>query len=507
MILNELTAFILAFFTTASADITADCVALSESNLAADIRIVHSRPVRVREDLPAFCQISGKIDPNIGFEARFPLTEWNGKYFQAGCGGFCGRVLPDRETHSNAINHALRRGYATITTDGGHEGETIGDASWADNPEVERVYASEVLPRTQAAAHRLIKHLYGREPDYSYFSGCSNGGRLGAKAAQDYPNLFDGIIAGCPVLNLSENGGIFGSWVMQANLDQHGELILDDRFAAKLPMLEANALKQCDGLDGTLDGAIQKPAECAVSLDAIADCAGDNNSSCMTLPEKRVVRKLYQGAVNARGEQLFYGVPPGSERYWGAWYLGSKEKSAVGTLLAEGFLPYLGFTEDPENYSALDFDFDSDVKKLAAQGALLDALNPDLRAFQKAGGKLIMWHGQADPLVLPAQSEAYYKAVRAEMGRRQTDSFFRLFMAPGMGHCWELPAALPDRMNMLVALENWVEKGTAPAEITVNELVQGQQDIKTGRTGVLKPYPGLAVYSSPRAEGLNAESQ
>ena len=487
--------FFLALSVFASPDITAGCEVLMERNPIPQVRVVHSVPVRDREDLPAFCQIQGVIDPSIGFEARFPLTEWNGKYYQAGCGGFCGRVLPDRETHSNAINHALRRGYATITTDSGHEGETIGDASWANNPEVEKLYAGEVLPRTHAAAHQLIKDLYGDEPDYSYFSGCSNGGRLAGKAAQDYPNLFDGIISGCPVLNLSINGGVFGAWVMQANRDEHGKAILDDKFVEKLPMLEANALRQCDGLDGDIDGAIQKPEICTVSLDSIPDCVEGNAPSCMTAVEKKVVNMLYQGPVNTRGVSLFYGLPPSSERYWRAWYLGNEENPPVGTLLAEGYLPYLGFAEDPEGYSVMDFDFDRDVGKLATQGALLDALKPDLRAFKKAGGKMIMWHGRADPLVLPGQSVDYYEAVRAEMGQDQVDSFFRLFMVPGMGHCWELPAALPDRMDMLAVLENWVEKGIAPEEVLVSELVQAGQKAQTGRTGILRPYPGMATYS------------
>lgn len=492
MALNEIKSFFVALFASTNPDISAACEDLALQNRFTTMQIEQSRAVTEREDLSAFCQITGSIDPNIGFEARFPLTAWNGKYYQAGCGGFCGRVLPDRETHSNAINHALRRGYATVTTDGGHQGQSIGDASWATNPVAEKTYAREVLPRTHAAAHQLIETLYGHGPEYSYFSGCSNGGRLAGKAVQEYPDLFDGVIAGCPVLNLSHNGGIFGSWVMQANLDANGQPILGTSFKAKLPLLEANALAQCDALDGVVDGAIQKPFACQVSLDPITTCAGDNTSQCLTTEEKSVVRKLYDGAQNSNGEKLFYGAPAGSERYWGFWYLGSDERPAVGTLLAEGFLPYLGFAEDPKNYTALDFNFDTDVSKLVPQSALLDAQNPDLSAFKKAGGKLIMWHGLADPLVLPQQSEAYYQAVRDTMGAAETDAFFRLFLAPGMGHCWELPAALPDRMSMLQALENWVEKGIAPEEVALKEFEKGPQ---TGRHGALKPYPQQAVYS------------
>ena len=203
-----------------SANIKITCDDLDLSALPSNISITKNVVIQNRIGLPDFCQITGLIEPSINFEARFPVSDWNGNYFQAGCGGFCGLVLPERETHSNSINHALRKGYAAITTDSGHSGDHIGDATWAhNNPLAEQVYARDILPITRAAGHELIKLIYGKDPDFSYFSGCSNGGRLGAKAAQEYPNLFDGIIAGCPVLNLSMNGGVFGAWILQANSD------------------------------------------------------------------------------------------------------------------------------------------------------------------------------------------------------------------------------------------------------------------------------------------------
>ena len=140
------------------------CETLAALDLSPKIQITSNKAVSGKSDLPAFCQIQGTIEPHIGFEARFPIGEWNGKYFQAGCGGYCGQILPDRETHSNSINHALRRGYAAITTDGGHQSDSIGDASWASNPEVERIYAGEVIPHTHAAAFQLINEIYERDP-------------------------------------------------------------------------------------------------------------------------------------------------------------------------------------------------------------------------------------------------------------------------------------------------------------------------------------------------------
>ena len=471
------------------------CSNLAESKAFPNIAIATATPLPETETLPAFCQITGKITPNIGFEARYPLIDWNGKFFQAGCGGFCGVVDANRETHSNAINHALRRGYAAITTDGGHEGAHIGDPKWAkDNPAAEKVYAEDVLPFTLKAGHQLIDVFYGQTPEYSYFSGCSNGGRMGAIAAQRFPDLFDGIIFGCPVLNLSLNGGVFGSWVLQANSYGQGGRILDHNFHAKLPLLEANAYAQCDAADGSEDGVIAEPFACQVSLDPIPTCEANNLDSCLTADEKSVVRKWYDGPVDRTGKALFYGMPAGSERYWGFWYLGNETFPGAGTLLADGYGAYLGFPEDPDNFSALDFNFDTDVAGLAEQGRLFDSIDPDLSAFQAAGGKMIMWHGMADPLVLPQQSPAYYETVQAEMGAdSDISSFFRLFMAPGIGHCWELPAALPDQMSMLEALESWVERGTPPDAIPLRARTEGNQTFPSGE---LHPYPQTAIYSN-----------
>lgn len=469
------------------------CANLVSSTDHANFSIASSQSISKTGNLPGFCQITGEIKPSIGFEARFPLTDWNGKYYQAGCGGFCGVVEPNRETQSNAINHALRRGYATMTTDAGHKGQHLGDGSWAlNNPAAELVYAHKTLPLTLQAGHQLIDMLYNDAPKYSYFSGCSNGGRMAAIAAQRYADLFDGIISGCPVLNLSVNGGVFGAWVLQAMTDSQGDKILGPKFTPKLAMLEENSLKQCDAIDGEADRIISEPFTCKVDLDSIPICSGSSQTTCLTPTERRAVQKWYDGPTNSEGVQLFPGMAPGSERYWGYWYLGTDKGPGPGTLLADGYGKYLGFPEDPKDYDALDFNLDTDIPKLAEQGKLYNALDPDLSAFKKAGGKMIMWHGMSDPLVLPNQSPQYYEAVKAAMGQEgDVPSFYRLFMAPGLGHCWEKPANAPDHMNMLEALENWVESDIAPDTI---ELTQYDNSKRVFRKGLLRPYPLTAIY-------------
>lgn len=481
--------FFLIFFTNFL--FSSQCESLNDFH-SSNLIISQASISSLEANLPIFCKITGEIKPNIGFEARFP-TQWNGKFFQTGCGGFCGLVEPDRSTQSNAINHALKKGYATITTNGGHQGKHLGDAAWAkNNLEAEEVYAHKLIPLTHRSGHELIQVFYDAQPTFSYFSGCSNGGRLAAKAAQEYPDLFDGIIAGCPILNLTKNGGIFGSWLVQANTNEQGFPILNKAFQSKLIMLEENAITQCDHWDGKLDGIIQAPQKCNITLEDIPNCLQGSNSTCLTSQEKNALRKIYDGPVDSKNNKLFYGINPGSERYLAHWYLDSDDTKGPGTLLANGFLPNLGLPEDDEAFLALSFNFDSDPELLVPQSSLLDAMKPDLSKFKNLGGKLLMWHGLADPLVLPQQSIKYYHEVIKTMGKKNVADFFKLYLVPGMGHCWEIPSALPDQMSMLTVLENWVEKNETPDSVPINKF--DSLGLST-KKGILKPYPKLASYN------------
>jgi feruloyl esterase len=447
-----------------------------------------------RADLPGFCAIRGVIEPGIGFEARFPVEDWNGKYYQSGCGGYCGALLPDKKGFSNSINEALKQGYAAITTDGGHE-SWIGDASWArNNPVAVEVYAHKLIPLTYTAGTQLIEAFYQEAPQREYFGGCSNGGRLAAVAAQRYPQLFDGILGGAPVLNLSQNGGTFGSWVVQANAGSNGERLLTRaNFAHKLPMLELAVVEQCDPSDGSEDGIISQPRQCTIDFSLFPRCAGTNGTDCFTEEELSVLAAWYQGPRNSMGEQLFPGMPAGSERFLLAWFLDPEGKTAPGNALGGGYARYLGFEGGaPDDFTALDFDFDTDPARLVANGQLFDALDPDLRAFRDAGGKYLAWHGWQDPLVLPDQSVEWYRDIVEEFGdESNVEDFMRLFMIPGKGHCWEMPSAAPDRFDPITVLDNWVESGRAPDQLHVTAL-----DAETSAVpdSVICPYPAAPTH-------------
>ncbi len=488
------------------ADLRAQCLAMSSGEFPGTT-ISATAVVTDRADLPGFCQIQGTIDPNVGFEARFPLADWNGKYYQSGCGGYCGTITADKSGFSNTINEALKRGYAAIMTDNGHKGG-MGEASWAkDNPIAVNVYAHTGIQLTHDAGTQLTRIFYKTEPTRKYFSGCSNGGRMAAMTAQRYPTLFDGILGGGGVLNLSYSGGVYGSWVVQSNTREDGQRILTHQnFAAKLPALEQAVIRQCDATDGKADKIISLPRQCEVDVAALPACGGETTSECFTDAETAVLEKWYQGPRNSAGEQLFPGMPAGSERYWEVWFLDREGRIAGGNQLGGRYAKYLGFEGGtPDDYTALDFDFDKDPPRLATTGKLLDALDPNLTAFHDAGGKYLMWHGWADPLVLPDQSLDYYESVAAEMGGVDNiKSFYRLFMIPGQGHCWEMPAHVPDQFDPITALDNWVETGEAPERLPAFAL---DPDTAVFTDAALCSHPSTAVNLAAGETAVDAECE
>lgn len=252
--------------------------------------------------------------------------------------------MPDKTGKSNSINYALKRGYATLTTDGGHQTGNIIDASWAlNNIQAQEIYAHKGIKLSYDAGIKIVEALYGKAPEYRYFSGCSNGGRMAAMAAQRYPTLFNGIIAGCGVMDISSSGGIFGAWILQTNIDEEGEVILGPDFAAKLPFLAHEARKQCDANDGNKDGLISKPETCDIDVGLMPKCDGSGGSDCLTPAEARVVADWYQGPQDSNGKQLFSGMPPGSERYWAIWRLGKAQAADPNESLAGGYLRFLAF--------------------------------------------------------------------------------------------------------------------------------------------------------------------
>ncbi|GGB41607.1 feruloyl esterase [Roseibium aquae] len=450
------------------------CTALANLPLEGGF-VTSANVVPAAGDLPAFCQIRAVALPAITIEVRLPLDGWNGKYYQAGCGGFCG-ILGRADASAgwiNAMRPGLMKGYATATSDSGHHGLSVVDATWAhENPQAERDWGWRSIGETNRVAGRLIEAFYGNAAGTSVFQGCSTGGRMAHMAALRYPEMFDGIISGAPALDYTGLVGTKMSWLMQANTDSNGDAILKP---GKEKLIGAAVMAGCDGLDGAEDGQISDPRLCAPDLSAL-QCTAQTGPDCLSEAELGVLAKWWQGPVDSDGEQLYPGgVPAGSEPYWWLWLTGNEQGGGrLVNAFTTGFGAHMAFAEDPgAGWSPRDFDFDTHPAAMEPMARVYNSDDPDISKFREAGGKMIVWHGWADAIVTPFKTVAWFEeAAEIAGGRENLEENVALFMIPGMDHCGILPSpggVSQANLDPLTPLENWMETGERPSSIFVED--------------------------------------
>jgi hypothetical protein len=423
-----------------------------------------------------YCAINGYIQPQIQFEVRLPSKTWNGRYFQTGCGGFCGVI------GINRCADALAANFVVAAHNMGHVGLVIKDPVWGSDPALREDYGGRSTHLMAVAGKIIAERYYGKRPARAYFQGCSTGGREGLTEAHRYPDDFDGIIAGDPSFP-GRLGAIANNWDAQHLLRDDGSEVFT---ADKLAVLHAGVMKACDKLDGLSDGILMDPRACNFDP-AKLECKSGGKGDCLSSEQVAVAKALYSGPVNSSGEKLMPGATPyGSELSWS----GAGRRS-----LAEGYLRYLAFpTNPPADYNYRSFNFDTDVAKTEEMARLYDPVAPheapDLRAFEQSGGKLIVYHGWADAGVSPMALLDYYAQVTSRQGGPQkTQEWFRVFMVPGMFHCRGGNA--PNTFELLPSLVKWVEQGQAPERVVATQ---------SGPTGVIRtrplfPYPAFARYT------------
>jgi hypothetical protein len=462
--------------------------------------------------VPARCVVKAVTKPSsdseITFEVWMPVSGWNGKYQQAGNGGWAGSIP------TASLVAGVMRGYATAGTDDGHAGGLW--ASWAiGHPEKLVDFGYRAVHETSVQAKAIVAAFYKRDPLKSYFVGCSDGGREALMEAQRYPDDFHGIIAGAPANNWT------GLMTMALTIER--ALDASNLPASKLPAIQTAALNACDGLDSVKDGLIEDPRACTFDP-AVLTCKGPETDQCLTAPQITTLRKIYEGPRHPRtGVQVAPGFPPGTEAVPGGWVpwilpAAAGPQGQVNTSIIAGFgNSFYGqaVAEDPKwDFRTWNFepDFSQAVEKT---GGILNSMNPDLRSFRAVGGKLIQFHGWGDAAIPAAASIEYYDRVRTFMAKypdgRSTapvalNQFYRLFMVPGMGHCGgglgpntfgnggrsgASPTADPDR-DILAALERWVERNVAPDRIIANGTQGG--DASKALIRPLCPYPQIARY-------------
>ncbi|HMJ87617.1 MAG TPA: tannase/feruloyl esterase family alpha/beta hydrolase [Vicinamibacterales bacterium] len=427
--------------------------------------------------LPAFCRVAATMRPSsdsdIKVEVWLPAAGWNGKFQAVGNGGWAGTI-----TYA-AMASALQRGYATASTDTGHAG-TVGDASFALNhPEKVVDFAYRAVHEMTVQAKAIVEQHYGSGPRLSYWNGCSTGGRQGLKEAQKYPADYDGIIAGAPA-NFMTHLGAHSLWVAQATLKDPASFIPREKFA----MIHQAVLDACDALDGVKDGVLEDPRRCHFDPKTIQCTAGDS-SGCLTPPQVEAVRRIYAPAKNPRtGAEIFPGLEPGSETGWVAMAGGPRPLS-----ISNDHFRFLVFKNPDWDFKTLDFDKDVALADRLDDG-LMNATDPNLSAFFKRGGRLLMYHGWNDQLIAPRNSINYYQSVvKAQGGAEKAADSIRLFMVPGMAHCGGGDGT--SVFDSLAVLEQWVEQKKTPAQIPASHLTNGVRD----RTRPLCAYPSIAAYT------------
>jgi feruloyl esterase len=420
--------------------------------------------------LPAFCRIVAKLKPSsdsdIGIEVWLPVSGWNGKFLAVGSGGWGGSIAYD------AMADALGRGYATSATDDGHIGSSASFIMGHPEKFVDFAYRAEHEMTVEAKA--LIKAFYGRDPRYSYWDGCSGGGREGLLQAARYPDEFDGIIAGDPA-NVRRNA--WALWLANQTFKNVADYIPPSKY----PMIHQAVLDACDANDGLKDGLIENPESCQVDFRKL-ECKGQDAADCLTPRQVQTAQTIISPAADASGNIFFPRLEPGTELRWA--------RLAGGPAPADLFLDQFRYVvyQDP-NWDWRSFDLDRDAAKANAIDKNVDDLDPDLAAFAKHNGKLLLYHGWADQQVAPGSTIGFYKSALEKSGdSAHASNWIRLFMIPGMGHC--SGGEGPDRFDKIGLIEQWVENGKAPTEIVASHHAAGKVD----RTRPLCPYPQVARY-------------
>jgi feruloyl esterase len=427
---------------------------------------------RAARTLPAFCRVAATLKPtsdsDIKIEVWLPASGWNGKYEAVGNGAFSGAIAYP------AMMAALARGYATSSTDTGHTGNTASFA--AGHPEKVIDFGWRAVHEMTVAAKQIIASYYDATPKFSYWNGCSAGGRQAMKEAQRFPADFDGIIAGAPGLDWT---GRAAQAVRVAKALEQSDARLSQ---AQARLVHGAVLEACDAVDGVKDGVIENPARCTFDP-AVLQCKGGDHEACLTPAQVGTVQLIYSAAMNAATKRAIAGLAPGSELGW-------TDRGWSASARATGLDQFRFLVFNDPNWTLARFNGDADIARAEEMDRdTINALDPNLKPFIDRGGKLIQYHGWSDPQISPGNSTQYYmRVLEALGGASAVQRAYRLFMAPGMAHC--AGGEGPNTFDMLTALEQWVEHGQTPDRIVASHATDGRVD----RTRPLCPYPQVAVY-------------
>ena len=486
------------------------CATLRELD-SSTYRIDTSEWVAASTTAPAHCLFRVTIDPRpsgiealsygTGIELRLPVA-WNGRLLFQGGGGLNGVMNPALGNVSG-FPSALARGFAVVSTDGGHRGRSAVDVRFAVDQQARLDFAYQAVERSTREAKTLIQRVYGRKPDRSYFMGCSTGGREALLAAQRLPREFDGVVAGNASYNLTRIA-LNQAFSLQAITriaprDAGGKPDLSRAYSdAQLKGVADAVLKRCDALDGLADGIIHDSRACR--FDPAEQQCGKKGAPgpgvCLSKAQADTLRTVFGGAKNSRGESLYGDFPFDTGIASSAWrgmHLGSPGGVPANASLGRDTLRMFSMTPAAPDFDINQFDFDRDIERTRETAAINDAVATMLDSFAGHGGKLIVYQGLSDQAISPGSITRWYEHIAPRTAAGPQD-WARLYHVPGMLHCAGGQAT--DQFDMLSAIEAWVEKGVAPDRIVATGKAF------PGRSRPLCPYPQVARY-----EGGNPEDE
>ncbi|MGW3104517.1 tannase/feruloyl esterase family alpha/beta hydrolase [Streptomyces sp. NPDC001100] len=440
----------------------------------------------------AACDVKGVIAPQLHFEIKLPETGWQADYLQLGCGGLCGSTNVTSAPASAGCVPLTTGAFAVASSDEGHY---QGGGLFSTDPTLSADFGYKSDHELVQAAKAIIKQYYGRAAAHSYFDGCSQGGHQALTEAQRYPTDFDGIIAGAPANNFTALNTFSHAWTAQSVYLDGGPATITNTDLADL---HKAVLKGCGA---PADGIIADPLSCTWDPGTIQCGAGRTSTSdtyCLTADQVTTLRRIYAGPTDSHGQLLYPGYQlRGSELNWAGIIIPATATGASGDIgFVRETLRYQIFDSPQPALTYKDIKFTAAYydKVMRSNEGMYDATDPDLTAFKKAGGKLILWHGLGDQHIPAVGTMAYYKAVeKAVGGEAATASFARLFLLPGVAHCGGGQG--PNTFDALTAITDWVTKGEAPASLTTKSVDSG------GDTTASRPVYPFPYYAENTAGG------
>lgn len=453
-----------------------------------------------------FCKVTGQTAPAISFEVDLPIEHWTQRFLQGGCGGLCGMTRVG-VSNAGACAPALNGEFVMAGDDMGHTGPMMGLAQgeFGKDPQKRIDFAYRANHVTALAAKALTAAFYGQSAKYSYFVGCSDGGREALTEAQRFPEDFNGISAGAPAALFTVQNSFYHAWNVRGNQRADGSNIL---LQSRVGILHDAIIRHCGTLSGVKDGILEEPRACHFDPAWVQCPVGQSNTShCLTTEETQAALRLYEGATDAVGHPYIIGGPlPGSELQWAlpATVSGESMSNGIAASAIAYIIPPV-VDEKAADLSLFLFN-DATFALMSKLAPLYNAENTNLRAFYKRGGRLILWHGLADQSISPLNTIAYYQGVQREMGMTQTDRFLKFYLLPGVGHCGN-GEGFP-QVDFLSPLMAWTEAGATPAAIRTERPTQGnapmgpmssqpyaQPNTVATASRPVYPYPYIAHYT------------